>query len=143
MKDCCDSFTISVDDINPVSTIKKVLYYVPFENLTIEEIDVLNTKMRNGPEISKFRGKMYEEVNLQDDSESDDPVLDTYIKTLKSLSDCDVLVTIYSIKSSPSRDTLIEFCKRLEIDVYCVSNDGQTTYINDNKLGISRGIKYC
>ena len=108
MKDYCGTFTIVTDDgsIARVDIVKKVLYYVPFEDLSIDEIDSLNTKMRNAPEVTGLIGKYYKEVNPDDgDLLVPDPILATYIGSLKALPDCNILVTIDSGNSSPSRDT--------------------------------------
>lgn len=146
MKDCYTSFTIVTDNgsITTVDT-KKVLYYVPFENLTIDEIDSLNTKMRNAPEVMGFISKYYEEVNLHNsDILIPDPILATYVELLKALSECNVLVTIDSGNPSPSRDTLINFCERSKnIIVYYVSNDGKTTHIYNYITGVTKSIAYC
>lgn len=146
MKDCYTSFTIVTDNgsITTVDT-KKVLYYVPFENLTIDEIDSLNTKMRNAPEVMGFISKYYEEVNpYNSDILIPDPILATYVELLKTLSECNVLVTIDSGNPSPSRDTLINFCERSKnIIVYYVSNDGKTTHIYNYITGVTKSIAYC
>ena len=146
MKDCYTSFTI-VTDNGSITTIdtKKVLYYVPFENLAIDEIDSLNTKMRNAPEVMGFISKYYEEVNpYNSDTLIPDPILATYIESLKALSECNVLVTIDSGNSSPSRDVLINFCERSKnIIVYYVSNDGKTTHIYNYITGVTKSIAYC
>lgn len=146
MKDCYTSFTIITDNgsITTVDT-KKALYYVPFENLTIDEIDSLNTKMRNTPEVMGFISKYYEEVNPHNsDILIPDPILATYVELLKALSECNVLVTIDSGNPSPSRDTLINFCERSKnIIVYYVSNDGKTTHIYNYITGVTKSIAYC
>lgn len=146
MKDCCGSFTIFTTDgsIARVDLARKVLYYVPFEGLTADEIDSLNTKMRNAPEVIGLYGKYYTEIDPLDASNIvSEPLLDTYIGVLGSLPDCNILVTIDSPNESPSRDTILEFCKKLGITVYRVSEDGYTTYITNSKTGETRSTKYC
>lgn len=69
MKDCCGTFTAVTDDdsISRVDIVEKVLHYAPFEDLSIDEIDSLNTKMRNAPKVTGLTGKYYKEVNPDDD----------------------------------------------------------------------------
>lgn len=83
--------------------------------------------MRNAPEVIDLTCKYYKEVNPDDDDLLvPDPILATYIGSLKALPDCNILVTIDSGNSSPSRDALINFCKRSRNTmVYYVSNDGK------------------
>ena len=147
MNDYCGTFTIFTDDgsIARVDIVKKVLYYVPFEDLTIDEIDSLNTKMRNAPEVMGLTGKYYKEVNPDDnDTLVPDPILATYIESLKALPDCNILVTIDSGNPSPSRDALINLCKRSRNTmVYYVSNDGKTAHVYDYRTGETRSVGYC
>lgn len=146
MKDCCGTFTMYTTDggIATVHPPRRVLYYVPFENLTTDEIDSLNTKMRNAPEVMGLRDHHYEEVSPLDCSNIvPDPLLDTYVGVLTALPDCDIVVTIASNEPSPSRDALIEFSKKLKLVVYYVSEDGKITHIYDFESGVTRSIGYC
>lgn len=120
------------------NNVEKVLFYCPFEGLSDDEIDALNTKMR-GMYLYSMMPK-YVEIDTDetciDCDENMNPMYYYLITTMANIPKCDRVITINSNKPSPTQEVIINMCKAHSIPVYVVSNDGKSGTDNDTMTGI-------
>ena len=138
------AFSINmITNIADLNACIKCLYYVPFEGLTIDDMDDLNKKMRHGPRIVVGTREEIIPPELSSDDQIADPIIYEFMRAMLSLKDCKLFITIESKKSSPTQDVLMELCKRMHIPMEIISNDGQEVRCFDGSDMYNSNIRLC